>query len=58
MASVASFILSTWWSSVEFFGATYTGTSPKRHRTPQSAIQSMHVPPASAMRWMSSGSHA
>lgn len=49
MASVASFIFSTWWSSVAFFGATYTGTSPKRQRTPQSAIQSRLLPPSLAI---------
>ena len=49
MASVASFIFSTWWSKVEFFGATYTGTSPKRHCTPQSAIQSRDLPPSQAI---------
>ena len=50
MASVASFIFSTWWSSVERFGATYTGTSPRRQCTPQSAIQSSDLPPSQASR--------
>ena len=49
MASVASFIFSTWWSNVERFGATYTGTSPSRQCTPHSAIQSRLLPPSEAI---------